>query len=260
MSKKSLELRLESQQLLVEYYHKPTIGIRNKIVVLNTGLVRVVAHRISKMCPEPYDDLEQIGHIGLINAIKNFNPLQNNCFSTYAIPCIDGNIRHYLRDRSRPIRLPRRLEDLYKRGEKFRKALTNQRQTTVTDLEIAEHLEISLNEWHEALKVKDASAVLSLDTVMTQLEGGNSCLIDNLPDEIAQIDNKAQEEYQVMHSFLETLDLKYRQVVSFVYLDGLPKKKAAKLIGVSPMTVSRRLEIAIRLMKAQYNNEALLSR
>lgn len=256
MSKNSERLRLESQDLLVQYYSNPTIQVRNRLVELNTGLVRSISHRISKGCSENYQDLEQVGYIGLLKAIERFIP-QGNRFSTYAVPYIEGSIRHYLRDKQDMIKLPRRLSQLYKDGQKIKVSLEKELRREVSDLEIAGFLEISILEWREALKTKEARTVLSLDVQITQLDGCVS-IGDNLPCDTDQIISETKEEYQFIRDLVGTLDIKLRQVIECVYFQKLTRKHVAKLIGVSPMTVSRRLAVALERMRELHNEQLKL--
>jgi RNA polymerase sigma-B factor len=243
----------ESQRLLLEYYRNPTIIIRNRIVILNTGLVRKIASKMSKICPERYEDLEQIGYIGLMKAINSFLPSSGNKFSTYAFPYIDGSIRHYLRDKYRIVKLPRRLEQMYKDGEKARKKLKEELGRNASELEIANHLNITISEWQEAMKIKDARSTLSLDVSVSKIEG--ITLGDSLSDEASKIKTKSDEEYQFIRDIVSTLDLKFQQVVEYVYFKGLHRKQAAEIIGVSPMTVSRRLDVAICQIRELYKDQ-----
>ncbi|MEO0410055.1 MAG: sigma-70 family RNA polymerase sigma factor, partial [Cyanobacteria bacterium P01_A01_bin.135] len=104
-------VRTKSIELLMEYYRNPSVKLRNQLVQLNVGLVRKIAHRISHQCAEPYEDLEQIGHIGLIRAIERFDPTQGCAFSSFAVPYIRGEMLHFLRDRGSSVRVPRRWQD-----------------------------------------------------------------------------------------------------------------------------------------------------
>jgi RNA polymerase sigma-B factor len=251
-------IQSESERLLLDHYRDPSVGTRNRIVILNAGLVRAIAHRISKVCSEKYEDLEQIGYMGLINAIDRFVPVYGNKFSTYAVPYIEGAIKHYLRDTYRTIKLPRRLEQLYKDGEKARKSLREKLGRDASDSEVASYLQVTLSEWREALKIKNAKTILSLDVKVAQIEGFVS-LGDNLVDEVEKITVKSNEEYEFVRDLVSSLDLKFRQVIECVYLRGLPRKHAAKIIGVSPMTVSRRLGVAIVQMQKLYNQAGISS-
>jgi DNA-directed RNA polymerase sigma subunit (sigma70/sigma32) len=79
---KASQRTAESMSMLIAYHQQPNVRTRNKLVMMNAGLVRQVAHRISRQCVETYQDLEQIGYLGLIRAIERFNPHQGCAFCT----------------------------------------------------------------------------------------------------------------------------------------------------------------------------------
>ncbi|HEY9737709.1 MAG TPA: sigma-70 family RNA polymerase sigma factor [Trichocoleus sp.] len=100
-----------SLELLQQYAQTKSRRLRDAIIYRNMGLVRKVAHRWVRDCREPYEDLEQVGVIGLQRAIELFDLSKGRQFSTFAIPKIRSEILHYLRDKSNPLKLPRRWQD-----------------------------------------------------------------------------------------------------------------------------------------------------
>ncbi|MEO1623321.1 MAG: sigma-70 family RNA polymerase sigma factor, partial [Cyanobacteria bacterium J06632_3] len=117
-SSKSAQLRSRGMELLMQYKVDRSVKLRNQLVKLNAGLVRKIAHRVSHQCAEPYEDLEQIGYIGLIRSIERFDPGQGCAFSSFAVPYIRGEMLHFLRDRGTTVKIPRRWQDLQKEGQK----------------------------------------------------------------------------------------------------------------------------------------------
>ena len=93
-------LKCDSLALLRQYQQTPCNQIRNQLVQLNIGLVRKEVHHWVKQCTESYEDLMQVGCIGLIRAIERFDLSRGSAFSTFAVPYIRGEIQHYLRDKS----------------------------------------------------------------------------------------------------------------------------------------------------------------
>jgi RNA polymerase sigma factor (sigma-70 family) len=80
---------------------------RDETILRNLGLAKSEAHKFSLKCPEPFDDLCQVGYLGLIKAVERFDPSRGFAFSSYAVPLIQGEIRHYLRDKSSVVRIPK---------------------------------------------------------------------------------------------------------------------------------------------------------
>jgi RNA polymerase sigma-B factor len=87
------------------------------------NLARKYAHQYSHQCLEPYEDLEQIASLGLLKAIRKFDPQRGTAFSSFAVPYITGEIGHHLRDRWDAIKTPRRLIEFYQRVERDQKRL-----------------------------------------------------------------------------------------------------------------------------------------
>ena len=129
------------------YKQQPSIKLRNDLVRLNAGLVRKIAHRVSHQCAEPYEDLEQIGYLGLIRAIERFDPSQGCAFSSFAVPYIRGEMLHFLRDRGSTVKIPRRWQDLQKASQKLQADLLRQYGRQPSDHEMAQALCISVKEW-----------------------------------------------------------------------------------------------------------------
>jgi RNA polymerase sigma factor (sigma-70 family) len=167
----------ESTYLLMNYYQKPSIKVRNQLVLLNAGLVRQIGYRISRQCAEPYQHLEKIGYLGLIRAIERFNPYQGRAFSSFAIPYIRGEILHFLRDKSSVLKIPRRWQELQKEGEKVHQQLTAKLGRKVRDEEIAAVLNVSVDEWREAQSAEHNRQALALDDTAEQI-------LDSHPDKL----------------------------------------------------------------------------
>jgi len=90
-------LKIDSLYLFQQYFKNPTTQTRNQIMELNFGLVKKEAYHWVNQCNESFEDLLQVGCIGLIRAIERFDLEKGNAFSSFAIPYIRGEIQHYLR-------------------------------------------------------------------------------------------------------------------------------------------------------------------
>ena len=107
MYKVTNEPKHNSLELLRQYHQSPSTEKRNQLVQLNIGLVRKEVHHWLNQCTESYDDLLQVGCLGLIRAIERFDLSKGNAFSSFAVPYVRGEIQHYLRDKSPSVRIPR---------------------------------------------------------------------------------------------------------------------------------------------------------
>lgn len=241
-------LRSRGMELLIAYHQNPSVRVRNQLVQLNAGLVRKIAHRVSHQCAEPYEDLEQIGYLGLIRAIERFDPAQGCAFSSFAVPYIRGEMLHFLRDRSGTVKIPRRWQQLNKEGQKVREAMTEELGRMPTDEEIAQRLNVTVEEWRESKLATKNRLPLSLDATVCQQIDSPMTLGDTLPDVRYQTLQHLEEDRQQLQRVLNQLEEKTRQAIEYVFISDLSRKEVAERIGVSPMTVTRRIHRGIRQM------------
>lgn len=241
-------LRSRGMELLVSYHNKPSVRVRNQLVQLNVGLVRKIAHRVSHQCAEPYEDLEQIGYLGLIRAIERFNPHQGCAFSSFAVPYIRGEMLHFLRDRAGTVKIPRRWQQLNKEGQRVREGLTETLGRQPSDDEIANELGVAVHEWRESKVAARNRLPLSLDATICQQLDSPMTLGDTLPDAHYQQLQHLEEDRQQLQKALNQLEDKTRQAIEYVFLHDLSRKEVAEQIGVSPMTVTRRIHRGVQQM------------
>lgn len=233
-------------ELLVSYHAAPSVRVRNQLVQLNIGLVRKTAHRVAYQCAEPYEDLEQIGYLGLIAAIERFDPTQGCAFSSFAVPYIRGEMLHFLRDRANSIKIPRRLQQLSKDGQKSRQDLTETLGRQPSDQEIAEHLNVSVHEWRASRLATKNRSPLSLDAAVSQQVDSPLTLGDTLLDARIIALQTLEEDHLQLQQALGQLEDKTREVIEFVFLNQLSRKEVAERIGISPMTVTRRIQRGVQ--------------
>lgn len=243
------ELKSESLQLLREYQKAPSAEVRNKLVQLNFGLVRKEAHHWINQCTEGYDDLLQVGSLGLIRAIERFDMSKGHAFSSFAIPYIRGEIQHYLRDKGSPVRIPRRWQALQRQAAYATRELRIQLHRQPTDGEVATALEISLAEWQEIKLAYRNRAPLSLDAPMRDDDEGSASLVDLIPDTQYRSFQLAQEDQIRLQQALVQLEKRTREVLEFVFLQDLTQKETAERLGISAVTVSRRVKKGLKLLK-----------
>lgn len=248
MATQTSSLRSRGMELLMRYKQKPSIRLRNELVRLNAGLVRKIAHRVSHQCSEPYEDLEQIGYLGLIRAIERFDPSQGCAFSSFAVPYIRGEMLHFLRDRGTTVKIPRRWQDLQKEGQKRQAELLRRFGRQPSDIEMAEVLNVSVEEWREVKLANKNRLPLSLDATVCHQIDSSITLGDTLPDMHYQLLQSLEEDRQQIQRALNQLEEKTRSAIEFVFFKGLSRKEVAERIGVSPMTVTRRIQRGVEQM------------
>ncbi len=216
---------------------------REKLIEGNLRLVLSVIQRFEKRgeCP---DDLFQVGCIGLIKAISNFDPGKNVRFSTYGVPMIAGEVRRYLRDNS-TIRVSRSLRDVAYRVLQCKEVMVAQLGREPSLEEISNELELSVEEVSEALDA--VSAPVSLyDPVYA--DGGDPLTV---MDQVR--DNKNTQgswmEHIALKEAFKALGKREKQILSMRFYDGKTQMEVASLVGISQAQVSRLEKNAISAMR-----------
>lgn len=215
---------------------------REEFIHGNLRLVLSVIQRFGNR-GENADDLFQVGCIGLIKAIDNFDVTQNVKFSTYAVPMIIGEIRRYLRDNN-PIRVSRSLKDTAYKALQARDRLIGKesREPTVTD--IARELNISKEE-----------VVMALDAIQEPIslfesvyhDGGDTIYVmDQVSDE-KNSDEKWLESIAISEA-MSKLSEREKKIVDLRFFQGKTQMEVAEEIGISQAQVSRLEKSALKHM------------
>ncbi len=248
-------IKLDSLHLLQKYQNNQNTEIRNQIMELNFGLVKKEAYHWVNQCNESYEDLLQVGSIGLIRAIERFDVEKGNAFSSFAIPYIRGEIQHYLRDKSCTLRIPRRWLELRQQSIAFVHDFREQFHRQPTDSEIAQYLEITLKEWQDIKLAYQNRKPLSLDVSVNNDNEDRTSLSDLVADPRNRSFQLVYEDRVRLQQALSELEERTRNVLEFVFLQDLTQKETAKLLGISVVTVSRQLKKGLHLLKESMNQE-----
>lgn len=236
-------------ELLRQYQDHPSYDIRNQLVNLNIGLVRREAYHWLQQSTENFDDLMQVGSLGLIRAIERFDLSKGYAFSSFAIPYIRGEIQHYLRDKSASMRIPRRWQTLQGQSVRVIRQLQADLGRFPRDGEIAEALEISEEEWQDVKLAQRNRCLLSLDAPMQDEDCSSASLMELLPDPKHKSFQLAQEDRIRLQQALHQLENRTREVLEFVFLYDLTQKETAERMGISAVTVSRRVKQGLKHLK-----------
>ena len=217
---------------------------REQYIKGNLRLVLSVIQRFSSS-NENVDDLFQIGCIGLIKAIDNFDITQNVRFSTYAVPMILGEVRRYLRDNN-SIRVSRSLRDTAYKAIYAREMLLKRNQKEPSITEVASEVGISREDIVYALDAIQNPMSL-YEPIFT--DGGDTLYV---MDQIR--DKKNREENWVEHlslsDALKKLNAREHEIISLRFFEGKTQMEVAELIGISQAQVSRLEKNALRIMRA----------
>jgi len=210
---------------------------RDDLVHLHLPLVEHCARRFRNR-GEPFEDLVQVGTIGLIKSIDRFDSNRGVEFSTYATPTIIGEIKRYFRDKGWAIRVPRRLQELRMQIGAATAELTQSLGRSPTPRELAKTIGCSVEEIVEGIESSNAYSTLSLDATDDSDEGSPSML-----DAIG-IDDVALEHVEIRESIkplLDRLDPREKKILLLRFFRNMTQSQIAEEIGVSQMHVSRLL-------------------
>jgi RNA polymerase sigma-B factor len=242
-------LKLSTIELLSQYRRTGEIYYRNQILELNVGLVRKEASHWCQMGTESFEDLLQVGYLGMIRAIERFDLDKGHAFSSFAIPCVRGEIKHYLRDKGHSVRIPRRWLEIGQQSVGIRRDFLARFDRQPTDQELANLLELSSKEWQEIKMALQNRDPLSLDMAVSNDEDGLTSLGDMVVDPNYRSFQLAQEDRIRLHHALIQLEEGTRKVLEFVFLKDLTQRETAEQLNISVVTVSRRVKSGITRLK-----------
>ena len=209
----------------------------------NLRLVLSVIQRFDKRGESP-DDLFQVGCIGLMKAINNFDPTKNVRFSTYGVPMIAGEVRRYLRDNS-AIRVSRSIRDVAYRVLQCKEALLREMDREPTLDEIADRLELRREEVSQALDAVCAPGSLH-DPVFTD-GGGPLTVMDQVRD-TKNTESNWLERIALRTAF-GNLGQREKQILRLRFVGGKTQMEVAAMVGISQAQVSRLEKGALRTLK-----------
>ena len=216
---------------------------RQALIEGNLRLVLSVIQRFDKRgeCP---DDLFQVGCIGLIKAIANFDPDKQVRFSTYGVPMIAGEVRRYLRDNS-AIRVPRSIRDVAYRVLQCKEGLLLRLGREPTLEEISKELALPPEDVSEALDAVCAPVSL-YDPVYS--DGGDPLTVMDQVRDVKNTELNWMEHITLQNAF-RALGQREKQILSLRFYDGKTQMEVAYTLGISQAQVSRLEKSAINAMR-----------
>jgi RNA polymerase sigma-B factor len=241
--------RERSAELFVELTADNTpaarrLSCRDGLVRLHLPLVDHCARRFLNR-GEPFEDLVQVGTIGLIKSIDRFEVDRGVEFSTYATPTIIGEIKRHFRDKGWAIRVPRRLQEMRIAISGVTGDLAQQLGRSPTPGELAERLGASVEEVLEGIESSHAYATLSLDA--GEGEGGPGSILDA----IGEVDTSLEhvEIRESLKPLLAVLPDREKKILLLRFFRNMTQAQIADEIGVSQMHVSRLLNRTLERLR-----------
>lgn len=241
-----LKVLKESEKMeLLRKTREGDMKAREELINGNLRLVLSVIQRFAGRGESP-DDLFQVGCIGLIKAIDNFDITQPVRFSTYAVPMIQGELRRYIRDNS-PVRVSRSMRDLAYRAMQAREKLTTENGKEPTVEAIAK--EIGAERAEVVIALEAVSEPISLYEPVFSESGDTVYVLDQLGDH--NDDDNWLDEISLKEA-IRQLGNREKHILNLRFLRGKTQVEVAKEIGISQAQVSRLEKGALQKIKNRF--------
>lgn len=233
----------QTMQKINEYHHSQNSEIKDELVLSNLKLVLSLVQKYHQRTNN-LDDLFQVGIIGLIKAIENFDTSLNVRFSTYAVPLIIGEMKRYLRDNS-PMRIPRSMRDLAYKAMQKNEEYVKEMNHEASFQELAQLLKVD-----EPVLVEALSSTNGVTSLSQDIQGDGNGQIEM----ITQIPSPKNEmnsihDYMDLRQAIHHLDLKERQIIKQRYFQDQTQSEIAKELFISQAQVSRLEKQALQHLK-----------
>lgn len=233
---------VESSELFARWKQHRDRDARDELVRRSLPLARKLARRYAG-AREPFDDLVQVASLGLVKAVDRFDPARGIAFSSFAVPTILGELKRYFRDTGWSAHVPRGAQELALKVQDAEQRLTTRRGRSPTVSELAEYLELSMEDTVEALETAAAHHAASLDAPINEADGEAGTVADTFGQEdpgLELVDATATISAAARH-----LSEQERQVLALRLFNDQTQAEIAQQVGVSQMQVSRILRRAL---------------
>jgi RNA polymerase sigma-B factor len=231
------ELRAAVCEILVDRYQK---------------LVRSCVRQY-RGSPEPTEDLMQVGYVGLLKAINNYDPEVGDSLSAYAQPCISGEIKRHFRDKRWQIHVRRSAQELLLELRKATEELTQQLGRSPEEAELAERLGVSRDDMQEARQADLVFSTYSLDAPMSDRDDP-ALLADMLGDEDPDVAHTIDME--AVNKHWDELPEREQRILVMRFYGNLTQTEIGERLGISQMHVSRLLARALGHLKSRLLDSA----
>lgn len=242
-----MEVSIEKEQnLFARYKQTKDSSVLSEIVDIYAYIPEILARRFTGKGLE-FDDIYQSACIGLVNAVKRFDTSRGTRFSTFATPTVLGEIKRLFRDKGNCIRVPRRMYEIFSKANKIRNEELVKTGRILGYQELAEKLDISIEQLAQAMYWGDTQEVYSLEQPLDEQDVILGDCIGMEDDKFLMIENK-----DFIDSFLNSLSDRERQIVKYRYYDELTQAKIAELMNTSQMNISRMEKKVLEHLRMMY--------
>ncbi len=203
-----------------------------EVVSSHLGVAAALARRYQRRGVE-LEDLQQLARLGLVKAVKRWQPDIGGEFLPFAYPTILGEIKRYFRDQGNAIRVPRGLREQYAQVQSVTEELEQRLGHSASEAELAKASGITVDQVHAGLVAVASCNVLSLDELTIRSAAAQR------PNPFAELDLQRVEDLMLVRQAMARLTDRERKILRLRFFDGMSQLKIGELIGVSQMQVSR---------------------
>ncbi len=222
----------------------------DEVVELNLQVAQAIARRYRNR-GVPVEDLEQVASLALVRAARRFDAAHERDFLSYAVPTMTGEVKRYFRDLGWTIRPPRRIQEVQSMALAVRDSRPELGRSQSVD-EVAAEIGVSAAEVAEALGASQCYQPLSLDNFLDAEPGSGQPT--SQPFVTSDVDEvEAIEARLMLEPGLRSLSSPERTLIQLRYVEGLTQGQIAQRLGISQMTVSRRLAAVIERLRRVLN-------
>ncbi|MFC5060983.1 SigB/SigF/SigG family RNA polymerase sigma factor [Actinomycetospora atypica] len=221
---------------------------RDRLTAELTDAFRPVARNIARRFGrrgESHDDLEQVALIGLLHALRRYDPAQGRDFLSYAVPTMMGEVRRHFRDAAWTIRTPRGIKDRYLQVGTASTTLSQQLGRAATATELAEYLQMDREEVIEAISAHHSYRPDSLDSTLTQ--GTDTTMADVLGADDPDMDHV--EARALVRDLVGILPERERKILVLRFVHEKTQSEIAAQLSISQMHVSRLLSQTLERLR-----------
>lgn len=234
--------RHETEVLFERWQTHGDHSARNELVRRYLPLARKLSRRYGG-AREPFDDLLQVASLGLVKAVDRFDTSRGTAFSSFAVPTIMGELKRYFRDQGWAVHVPRGAQERAVKVENAQNRMSARTGHVPTVSELAEYLELSLEEVLDALETSRAHHAASLDAPSDDGDADSGTVVDTIGAHDPRL--SGIETRLTVGAAAEQLSERERRVLALRFVHDLTQSEIAEQIGVSQMQVSRILRRSI---------------
>jgi RNA polymerase sigma-B factor len=235
------------ENLAAQYARSRSPKLREQTILEFRDLVKILSTKMARK-GAPVEDLIQVGTIGLIQALDRFDPDRGIKFTTYAVNTIVGEIKHYFRDCTWTVKVPRQLQEIACSVHRANEELSRQTGQNPSVAELSRKLNLSEEQVVEAMELDLVYTPYSLDAQLGVDDADNH---ERLTDILGRKDYRLEEvvNHQPLHSALRALEPRKSWILRRRYYDEWSQSEVGRAMGISQMHVSRLEREALKELK-----------